>query len=139
MSYPTGRAERYRKAAEELSHLAESASSDFIRSYYQRTAERCLLVAEGEEAPLPKWATAASPSESSPPLSGKVISTVPEQGMPPLDEATAPLTDEDILSRSKPDQPLQSDSDPTPAHGRSAGHMVRELARRVSRLALTTN
>ena len=47
MSYPTGRADRYRKAAEELSHLAESASSDFIRSYYQRTAEWCLLVAEG--------------------------------------------------------------------------------------------
>jgi hypothetical protein len=46
MSYPTDRADRYRKAAEELSHLAESASSDFIRSYYQRTAERCLLVAE---------------------------------------------------------------------------------------------
>ena len=138
MSYPTGRAERYRKAAEELSHLAESAASDFIRSYYQRTAERCLLVAEGEEAPLPKWATAAAPSESSAPLSGKVITTVPEQGMPPLDEATAPLTDEDILSRSKPDQPLQSDTDPTPAHG-GAAHMVRELARRVSRLALTTN
>ena len=138
MSYPTGRADRYRKAAEELSHLAESTSSDFIRSYYQRTAERCLLVAEGEEAPLPKWATAAAPSECSTPLSGKVITTVPEQAMPPLDEAIAPLPDEAILSRSNPDQPQQSDTEPTPAHGRGAAHIVRELARRVSRLASRT-
>jgi hypothetical protein len=73
MSYPTGRADRYRKAAEELLHLAESASSDFIRGYYKRTAERCLLMAQGEEAPLPKWATAAARSESSVPLSDEVI------------------------------------------------------------------
>jgi hypothetical protein len=146
MSYPTGRADRYRKAAEELLHLAESASSDFIRGYYKRTAERCLLMAQGEEAPLPKWATAAARSESSVPLSDEVITTVPEQAMPPLDEAipsvpdraTAPLPDEAILSCGKADQAQQSDTEPMPAHGRGAAHMVRELARRVSRLASRT-
>lgn len=146
MSYPTIRADRYRKAAEELSHLAESASSDFIRRYYQRTAERCLLVAEGEEAPLPKWAPAAALSESSTPLSDEVIISVPEQAMPPLDEAipsvpdqaTAPLPDQAVLSCGTADQPQQSDTEPTPAHSRGAAHVVRELARRVSRLASRT-
>jgi hypothetical protein len=146
MSYPTGRADRYRKAAEELSHLAESASSDFIRRYYQRTAERCLLVAEGEEAPLPKSATAAARSESSTPLSDEVIISVPEQAMPPLDEAipsvpdqaTAPLPDQAVLSCGTADQPQQSDTEPMPAYARGASHLVRELARRVSRLALRT-
>jgi hypothetical protein len=140
MSYPTSRADRYRKAAEELSHLAESASSDFIRRYYQRTAERCLLVAEGEEPPLPKWMTAAARSDSSTPLSDEVITTMP-QAMSPLaeaiasvpDQATAPLPDD-----GKADQPQQSDTEPTLAHGRGAAHVVRELARRVSRLASRT-
>src|ERR1700730_13846035 len=142
MSYPTGRADRYRKAAEELSHLAESASSDFIRSFYQRTAERCLLMAEGEEAPLPKWATAAARGEFSTPLSDEMITSVPERAPPPLDEvpsvshqATAPLPDKAILSRGKGIQPQQSDTETMPAHGRGAAHVVRELARLVSRLA----
>jgi hypothetical protein len=158
MSYPTIRSDRYRKAAEELSHLAESASSDFIRRYYQRTAERCLLVAEGEEAPLPKWATAAARNESSTLLSDKVITSVPEQAMPPLDEAitsmpepavpplgeaipsvpdqaTAPLPNQAILSCGTADQPQQSDAEPTPVHSRGATHVVRQLARRVRRLA----
>ena len=87
MAYPTNRADRYRKAAEELTHLAENASSDFIRGYYQRSAERCLMVAEGEEAPLPKWATALARSESSTLLSDQVITSVPEQAVPPLNEA----------------------------------------------------
>ena len=142
MAYPTNRADRYRKAAEELTHLAENASSDFIRGYYQRSAERCLMVAEGEEAPLPKWATALARSESSTLLSDQVITSVPEQAVPPPDEAipsapdqaTAPLLDEAILSCGK----AESETEPTPAHGRSAAHRVRELARRVSRLASRT-
>jgi len=122
--------------------MAENVSSDFIRGYYQRTAERCLLVAQGAEAPLPKWATAVARSESSTPLSDQFTS-VPEQAMPPLDEtipsvpdqAARPLLDEAILPCGKSDQPQQSDIEP---HGRGAAHMVRELARRVSRLALRT-
>jgi hypothetical protein len=146
MSYPTIRADRYRKAAEEMSHLAESASSDFIRRYYQRTAERCLLVAEGEEAPLPKWATAGARSESATPPSSEVVISVPEQAMPQMDEAipsvpdqaTAPLPDQAVLSCGTADQPQQSDTEPTPTHSRGAAHVVRELARRVSRLASRT-
>ena len=122
--------------------MAENVSSDFIRGYYQRTAERCLLVAQGAEAPLPKWATAVARSESSTPLSDQFTS-VPEQAMPPLDEtipsvpdqAAPPLLDEAILPCGKSDQPQQSEIEP---HGRGAAHMVRELARRVSRLALRT-
>jgi hypothetical protein len=127
--------------------LAQSASSDFIRSYYQRTAERCLLVAEGEEAPLPAWATVAARSESSTPLSDmsdEMSTSVPEQATAPLDEAlpsvphqaTAPLPDEAILFCGKGAQPQQSDTEQTPAHGRGAGRTVLEMARRVSRLAL---
>ena len=109
MAYPTSRADRYRKAAEELSQLAENASSDFIRGYYQRSAERCLMVAEGEEAPLPKWTTAVVRSESSTSLSDQLITSVPKEVGPPLDEAipsapdqaTAPLLDEAILSCGK--------------------------------------
>ena len=122
--------------------MAENVSSDFIRGYYQRTAERCLLVAQGAEAPLPKWATAVARSESSTPLSDQFTS-MPEQAMPPLDEtipsvpdqAAPPLLDEAILPCGKSDQPQQSDIEP---HGRGAAHIVRELARRVSRLALRT-
>ena len=119
--------------------MAENVSSDFIRGYYQRTAERCLLVAQGAEAPLPNWATAVARSESSTPLSDQFTS-MPEQAMPPLDEtipsvpdqAAPPLLDEAILPCGKSDQPQQSDIEPR------AAHMVRELARRVSRLALKT-
>ena len=72
-----------------------------------------------------------------------MITSVPGQATAPLDEAipsvphqaAAPLPDETILSRGKGDQRQQSDTEPTPAHGRGAVHVVRELARRVSRLA----
>jgi hypothetical protein len=131
MSYPTSRADRYRKAAEELSHLAQSASSDFIRDYYKRTAERCLLVAEGEVAPLPKWATASASREATAPLSDAMITSVPDQAM-------APLPDEVIPVQGKPELPSQVGSEPAPAHGRGAAHMVRELARRVGRLTSRT-
>jgi hypothetical protein len=47
--------------------------------------------------------------------------------------ATAPLPDD-----GKADQPQQSDTEPTLAHGRGAAQVVRELARRVSRLASRT-
>ena len=40
--------DRYRKVATEASNLAKSASSDFLRRYYERLAERYLLLAEGE-------------------------------------------------------------------------------------------
>lgn len=126
--------------------MAENASTDFMRGYYQRTAERCLLVARGEEAPLPKWATAAVRNEPTTPVSDEVIPSVPEQAMPALDEAipsvpdqaTASLADEAVRSRAKADRPQPSDSEPAPAHGRGAASMVRELARRVSRLASRT-
>jgi hypothetical protein len=144
VSYPTSRADRYRKAAEELSHLAENAASEFIRGYYQRTADRCLLVAEGEEAPLPKWATTVARTSTR--LSDQVITSVPEQAVPPLDEAipsvpdqaTAPLLDEALPSCGKADQPQRSDTEPTLVHGRGATRMARELARRVSRIASRT-
>jgi hypothetical protein len=42
--------DRYRKVATEASNLAKSASSDFLRRYYERLAERYLLLAEGELA-----------------------------------------------------------------------------------------
>jgi hypothetical protein len=131
MSYPTSRADRYRKAAEELSHLAESAPSDFIRGYYQRTAERCLLVAEGEAAPLPKWATAAVPSEATPPLSHEVIASVPDQAM-------APLPDEAMPRQGKTEPRSHVESEVTPVHSRGAAQMVRDLARRVGRLTSRT-
>jgi hypothetical protein len=137
MSYPSGRVDRYRKAAEELTHLAKCVPSDFVRRYYQCTAERCLLVAGGEEAPLPKWATIAERNEPSAPPSGEVITSVPVQATPPLDEAIAsvspamsPLPNEPILS-----EPQQRDTKPMTAHGRGAAHVVRELARLASRLA----
>ena len=166
MSYPTSREDRYRKAAEELSHLAQSASTDFMRGYYQRTAERCLLVAKGEEAPLPKWATAAVRNEATAPLSDptplshttplshaallsdELITSVPDQAMPPLpdeaipsvpDQSTAPLPDAAVPTPGAADQSQRSEGDSAPAHGRGAASMVRELARRVSRLASRTN
>jgi hypothetical protein len=154
MSYPTSRADRYQKAAEELAHLAQSASTDFMRGYYQRTAERCLLVAKGEEAPLPKWATAAvrneatAPVSPTAPLSHEAITSVPEQAMPPLpdetipsvpDQSIAPLPDAAAPTLGATDQPPRGEDEPAPAHGRGAGSMVRELARRVSRLASRTS
>jgi hypothetical protein len=130
VSYPTSRADRYRKAAEELSHLAENAASEFIRGYYQRTADRCLLVAEGDEAPLPKWATAVVRTSTR--LSDQVITTVPEQAGSPLDEAIPSVPDQ--ATASLLDEALQPQRSARPG----ATRMVRELARRVSRLALRT-
>jgi len=143
MSYPTSRADRYRRAAEELSHFAEGASSDFIRRYYRRTAERCLLVADGEEAPLPKWLTSAA----SAPLSDEVITTVP-QAMPQLCEAIASVPQSGDHASSGQDHSVSRQIGSTAAErdrtdagqGRGAAHIVRELARRVSRLtSRTTN
>jgi hypothetical protein len=67
MSYPSSRADRYRKAAAEFSDLAKSATSDFSRGYYQRTAERCLLQAEGE-ASVPEDEAIPIQPASSPPV-----------------------------------------------------------------------
>jgi hypothetical protein len=44
----TSRADRYRKEAAEFSELAENAASPFVRGYYQRIAERYLLLAADE-------------------------------------------------------------------------------------------
>ena len=66
MSYPTSRADRYRKAAAEFSDLARSATSDFSRGYYQRTAERCLLLAEGETSVPQDEAIPIQPASSPP-------------------------------------------------------------------------
>ena len=47
------RADRYRKGAAEFSELAENAASPFVRGYYQRIAERYLLLA-ADESRLPE-------------------------------------------------------------------------------------
>jgi hypothetical protein len=127
--------------------LAEGASSDFIRRYYQRTAERCLLVAQGEEAPLPKWMTSAARSEASTPPSDEVNTTVP-QAMPQLDEAIASVPRSGDHGSSGQDHSISRQIGSTAAErdrtdagqGGGAAHIVRELARRVSRLtSRTTN
>jgi hypothetical protein len=51
MTDPLSRAERNRKEAAKFSDLAKSASSAFLRGYYQRLAERYLSL-EGEWRPL---------------------------------------------------------------------------------------
>jgi hypothetical protein len=48
MPNPLSRADKYRKVAAEFSDRAKSASSAFLRSYYQRVAERYLSLGEGE-------------------------------------------------------------------------------------------
>jgi hypothetical protein len=48
MSNALSRADKYRKVAAEFSDRAASASSAFLRSYYQRVVERYLSLAEGE-------------------------------------------------------------------------------------------
>jgi hypothetical protein len=50
MTDPSSREERIRKEAAKFSHLAESASSSFLRDYYWRLAERYLAL-EGEWVP----------------------------------------------------------------------------------------
>jgi hypothetical protein len=44
MQEQMSRADRYRKGAVEFSELAKSAASPFVRGYYQRVAERYLLL-----------------------------------------------------------------------------------------------
>jgi hypothetical protein len=66
MSYPPSRADRYRKAAADFSDLAKTATSDFTRGYYQRTAERCLLQAEGETSVQQDEAIPIQPASSPP-------------------------------------------------------------------------
>jgi hypothetical protein len=48
MPNPLSMADKYRKVAGEFSDRAKSASSVFLRSYYQRVVERYLLLAEDE-------------------------------------------------------------------------------------------
>ena len=48
MPDPLSAAERYRKAATELSDLAKSASNPFFCGYYQRLAQRYFLHAENQ-------------------------------------------------------------------------------------------
>jgi len=48
MPNPLSTADKYRKVAAEFSERAKSASSAFLRSYYQRVVERYLLLAEDE-------------------------------------------------------------------------------------------
>jgi hypothetical protein len=96
MSYPSSRTDRYLKVAAEFSDLAKSASSDFSRTYYQRTAERYQALAAGR-ASLPQ------------------DDAIPTQPACPPPAETAPQ--------------------PGAGNGRGAAHIVRELARRVGRLA----
>jgi hypothetical protein len=49
MQSPLSRAERYQKVATEYSDLAKTASSPFLRTYYQRTGEQYRLRAEEDE------------------------------------------------------------------------------------------
>jgi hypothetical protein len=42
------KADRYRKDAADFSDLAKHTSSDFVRAYYQRIAQRYLSLAEGD-------------------------------------------------------------------------------------------
>jgi hypothetical protein len=107
MSYPLSRADRYRKAAAEFSDLAKTATSDFTRGYYQRTAERCLLQAEGETSVQQDEAIPIQPA-SSPPVE-----------MEPKREA--------VTSEAK------TKVEPEVGNGKGAAHIVRKLARRVRR------
>jgi hypothetical protein len=45
---PMRRADRYQKVAGEYYDLARAASSPFLRTYYQRTAEEYRVRAQGE-------------------------------------------------------------------------------------------
>ena len=50
MQRPLSRVERYQKVAAEYSGFAKTASSPFLRTYYQRTGEEYRLRAERELA-----------------------------------------------------------------------------------------
>jgi hypothetical protein len=96
MSYPSNRTDRYLKVAAEFSDLANSASSDFSRTYYRRTAERYQALAAGQIS-------------------------LPEDNAIPTQPACSP--------------PAETTQQPSARNGRGAAHMMRELARRVGRLA----
>jgi hypothetical protein len=66
MSYPSSRTDRYLKVAAEFSDLAKSASSDFSRTYYQRTAERYQALASGQTS-LPQDDAVPTQPDCSPP------------------------------------------------------------------------
>jgi hypothetical protein len=112
MSYPSSRADRYRKAAAEFSDLAKSASSDFSRGYYQRTAERCLLLAEGEVG-------------------------VPEGEAIPIQPASSPPGEMEPKPEVEPQVEVEVEVkvEPEVENGKGASRIVRKLARRVARLA----
>jgi len=76
--------------------LAKSASSDFSRTYYQRTAERYQALAAGETI-LPQHDAIATQPACSP--------------------------------------PAETARQPDAGNDRGAAHIVREIARRVGRLA----
>jgi hypothetical protein len=96
MSYPSTRTDRYLKVAAEFSDLAKSASSDFSRTYYQRTAERYQALAAGQVS-------------------------LPQDDAIPTQPACSP--------------PAETAQQPSAGNGRGAAHIMRELARRVGRLA----
>jgi hypothetical protein len=48
MKDPLRRADRYQKVAGEYSDFAKAASSPYLRTYFQRTAAKYRLRAEGE-------------------------------------------------------------------------------------------
>jgi hypothetical protein len=96
MSYPSSRTDRYLKVAAEFSDLAKSASSDFSRTYYQRTAERYQALATGQ-------------------------TSLPQDDAIPTQPACSP--------------PAETAQQQGAGNGRGAAHIVRELARRIGRLA----
>jgi hypothetical protein len=106
MSYPSSRADRYRKAAAEFSDLAKTATSDFTRGYYQRTAERCLLQAEGEISVQQDEAIPIQPASS-----------------PPGEMEPKPEVETEVEVKVEPEV----------GNGKGAAHIVRKLARRVRR------
>jgi hypothetical protein len=116
MSYPSSRADRYRKAAAEFSDLAKTASSDFSRGYYQRTAERCLLLAEGETSVPQDEAIPIQPASSPP---GEME---PKPEVEPQVEAEVEVE-------------VEAKVEPEVGSGKGASRIVRKLARRVARLA----
>lgn len=59
MTDPLSRAERNRKEAAKFADLAKSTSSSFLRGYYQRIADRYLLL-EGEWRPPGRQGTSIS-------------------------------------------------------------------------------
>lgn len=120
MSYPSSRADRYRKAAAEFSDLAKTATSDFTRGYYQRTAERCLLLAENETSVSQDEAIPIQPASSPP---GEME---PETEFEPQVE---------VKVEPQVDVKVEVKAEPEIGNSKGASRIVRKLARRVARLA----